>query len=214
MHASIRWIAALALTALTWCSGAAAADLGPPVAASCPEAPEARYFPAGSTFYPPPKNAGAWDGDLFVRQWYSKHLAVMQEPSLSCGTLEAAETYRFLWLRTFDNPIAVRVARRGDDYSLEAVILDGQGGYEPARISRRVKRTLSGDQWRTVIAKLEEVQLWQMPTRGNEKLGKDGAQWIVEARRDGRYHIVDRWTGNDSPSRLESCFSTSRAWAM
>ena len=121
----------------------------------------------------------------------------MEEPSLSCGTLEDTETYRFLWLRTFHNPIAVRVFRRGNDYGLEAVILDGAGGYEPGLVSRRVTRKLSRDQWRTVTAKLEDVQFWQMPTNAVYLAGKDGAQWIVEARRDGRYHVVDRWTGTN-----------------
>jgi hypothetical protein len=36
-----------------------------------------------------------------------------------------------------------------------------------------------------------------MATKSDDLAGFDGAQWIVEARRDGRYHIVDRWTGID-----------------
>ena len=181
----------LALAALAVSSGAARADRGSPVAASCPEAPEVRYFPVGRLW------PGLPDADLLVRQWYAKHLTVMEEPSLSCGALEETETYRFLWLRTFHNPIAVRVFRRGEEYGLEAVILDGAGGYEPGHVSRRVTKALSGDQWRTVIAKLEEVQLWQMPTHEDKIVGTDGAQWIVEGRRDGRYHVVDRWIGTD-----------------
>jgi hypothetical protein len=121
----------------------------------------------------------------------------MEEPSLSCGALEDTETYRFLWLRTFHNPVAVRVFRRGDDYGLEAAILDGAGGYDPGHVSRRVTKTLSRDQWQTVIARLEGVQFWQKATKSDNPPGLDGAQWIIEARRDGRYHIVDRWTGTD-----------------
>src|SRR5262245_42348787 len=153
----------------------------------CPEALVARYFPIGVF--------GSPDTDLFHRQWYYIHLAAMEEPSLSCGALEDTEAYRFLWLRSSHNPIAVRVFRRGVDYSLEAVILDGNGGYEPGHVSRRVTKTLSRDQWQAVIAGLEGVQFWQMATQCDE-LGLDGAQWIVEARRGGRYHIVDRWSGN------------------
>jgi hypothetical protein len=121
----------------------------------------------------------------------------MEEPSLSCGPLQETEAYRFLWLRTFHNPIAVRVFRRGQDHRLEAVVLDGSGGYEPGKVSRRITKELSRDQWQIVIARLKEVQLWQMPTRSDNFGGKDGAQWIVEARRDGRYHVVDRWSGTD-----------------
>jgi hypothetical protein len=107
------------------------------------------------------------------------------------------ETYRFLWLRTWENPVAVRVFQRGDDFGLEAVILDGAGGYDPGQVSRRVTRALSRDEWQMVIARLQRIQFWQMATTGGN-LGLDGAQWIIEARRDGRYHIVDRWGGTDS----------------
>ena len=196
MRATVLCMAALALTALAMCPGAVRSDPGSPVANICPEAPEARYFPVGAF------SDHRWKGaDLFVRQWYSKHLAAMKEPSLSCGALEDTETYRFLWLRTFHNPVAVRVFRRGDDYGLEAVILDGAGGYEPGRVSRRVTKEVSRDQWRTVIARLEAVQFWQMAAVSYDVVGFDGAQWIVEARRDGQYHFVARWAGTD---RLES----------
>ena len=114
----------------------------------CPEALEARYFPIGAF--------GPDDADLHRRQWYYKHLAAMEEPSLFCGALEYRETYRFLWLRSSHNPVAVRVFQRDGDYGLEAVILDGAGGYDPGHASRRVAKTLSRDQWQSVIAGLKE----------------------------------------------------------
>lgn len=175
------------------------AELGSPVADTCAVAPEARYFPVGS-FRSPNWN----DADLFVRRWYSGHLAAMEEPSLSCGVLEDTETYRFVWLRTFHNPVAVRIFRRGDRYGLEAVILDGAGGYEPGQVSRRVTKELSPAQWRSVIAALDELQFWQMTTGTDDIIGNDGAQWIVEGRRDGRYHFVDRWGGAEGVEGLAS----------
>jgi hypothetical protein len=121
----------------------------------------------------------------------------MEESSLSCGALEDTETYRFLWLRTFHNPVAVRVFQRGGEYGLAAVILDGAGGYNPGHVSRRVTRALSRDEWQTVIARLDGAQFWHMATKSDDPPGFDGAQWIVEARRDGRYHVVDRWSDTD-----------------
>ena len=193
MHPTVLFRAALVVAALAVGSSAVLANNGAPVAESCPESPEVRYFPVG-TF-------GSPNSDLFAREWYSKHLVAMGEPSLSCGALKDTETYRFLWLPTWLNPVAVRVYRRGGDFGLEAVILDGAGGYDPGQVSRRITRALSRDEWQTVIAQLQRIQFWQMATTGGNH-GFDGAQWIVEARRDGRYHIVDRWGGIGS--RAES----------
>jgi hypothetical protein len=126
--------------------------------------------------------------------------------------LEDSEAFRFLWLRSFHNAIAVRISRRGDFYGLEAVILDragrfsanyrrwlfgGSGDHRPGNVSRRVTKELSPDQGRALIARLEQMQFWQMATRGHALPGTDGARWILEARREGRYHVVDRWSDND-----------------
>jgi len=183
----------LVVAALAVGSGAVFAEQGAPIAESCSESPD-RYFPVGTFGL----------ADLFTRVWYSKTLVAMEQPSFSCGVLEDTETYRFLWLRTWQKPVVVRVFRRGDDYGLEAVILDGgrgndpeARGYDPGHVSRRVTKGLSRDEWQTVIAGLEGVQFWQMATNRVDLAGFDGAQWIVEARRNGRHHIVDRWTGTD-----------------
>jgi hypothetical protein len=196
MRATVLLTATLGFTALATCPGAAGENLGTPVADSCPQAQELRYFPVGA-LYPGWNAAGLPDADLLFRRLYSKYLAEMEEPSLSCGVLEETEAYRFLWLRSFDNPIAVRVFRRGDNYRLDAVILHVAHPRELGNVPRRITKKLSLDQWRALTAKLEEVQLWQMATRSKAFTGTDGAQWIVEARRDGRYHVVDRWDGTD-----------------
>lgn len=85
------------------------------------------------------------------------------------------------------------------------------GGGEPGHVSRRVKKGLSRDQWRTVIARLEEVQLSQMPTHEDENVGVDGAQWIVEGVAMGG---TTSWTAGAAPTALsqsEGFFSTWRA---
>src|SRR5262245_43597018 len=163
MRATVRHMAMLAVATLA-ASSAAGADFGSPVADYCPEALEARYFPVG------PRRPGGDDHGSFARRWYASDLDAMEKPSLSCGSLEDTEAYRFLWLRSFHDDIAVRLFRRGDDYGLEAVILDragrysanyrrwlslGTGDYErPGNASRRVTKALSRDQWQAVIVRL------------------------------------------------------------
>lgn len=201
MHVRHLCMAALAVAALAWCPGAMGADLSVPIADTCPKAPEERYFPVG-TFLSQPDDIHI---DLLVRQWYSKALAVMEEPSLSCGVPKDAEAYRFLrqpplalgQKRTAFSAVAVRVFRHGSHYRLEAVVLSGtiESQGQP-HVSRRVTKDLSPEQWQSVIATLGDIRFWQMPTTPPEPpTGLDGEPWIVEAHRHGRHHIVGRWNG-------------------
>lgn len=64
------------------------------------------YLPAGSL-------DSSDNLDKFTREWYSKHLHAMQEPSLSRGKTRVDVAYRRLWLRTFHRPISVRVEKTG-----------------------------------------------------------------------------------------------------
>jgi len=159
---------------------------------ACTAAESAEYFiPRGIVSPDRP------DRDVFVREWYSKHLRVMGEPSLSCGPTSAVETYRLLWLRTFHRPVAVRVSRDGRDSRLGVVELTGAGGYEPGRIAARSERVLSEADWKDLSAALSKLSFWSMPTQApkSASVGLDGAQWILEGRRGlADYHIVDRWS--------------------
>jgi hypothetical protein len=153
------------------------------------------FFPRGSVG----EQFKHFDQDEFVRSWYSKHLRAMSEPSLSCNPA-GAETYRFLWLRTWGHPIAVRVAGLSTSGVISAVELDGAGGYGPGKILRSVNRQLSRDESDQVWAGLKAVDFWKMPSR-LPKSGMDGAQWIMEGRKAEQYHVVDRWSPQEGQYR-------------
>src|SRR6266481_2721376 len=94
----------LLLVLLLW--SAAAEDAEVPAMRSDCKSPDAAefFFPKGALG----QRGSQFDEDAFNREWYSKHLRSMAEPSLSCGE-PRGESYRFLWLRTWGRPIAVRV---------------------------------------------------------------------------------------------------------
>jgi hypothetical protein len=157
---------------------------------ACPGSTSDSYhFPVG-TFRE--KYSGA---DKFARDWYSKHLMAMKEPSLSCGEVDYSEAYRFLWLRNFHQPIAVRISRTGDAYTLRIVQTSGAGGYRPGDVLRAETRTLTATQWQKLKVELKKANFWKEPTEPPPDgiVGLDGAQWIFEGRFDD-YHIVDRWS--------------------
>jgi hypothetical protein len=143
------------------------------------------FFPGGLLG----ERTARFDADQFKRVWYSKHLRAMAEPSLSCAE-PAGDVYRFLWLRTWGAPIAVRVQRSGEIVTLAGVELDGSAGH-PGKVSRRVERRLSRAEWKQVSEAIAKADLWNLPGHLPDG-GFDGAQWIVEARSGARYHVVDR----------------------
>jgi hypothetical protein len=127
--------------------------------------------------------------------WYGKHLRALGEGRLCPVPPGVAEAYRFLWLRTFHHPVVVTVERGQHGTRLRARETDGAGGYEPGRLIVDTAAALSDAQWQEVAALVAGARLWdatELP--GDDVSGLDGAQWIVEGVRDGRYRAVDVWT--------------------
>jgi hypothetical protein len=122
---------------------------------------------------------------------YSVYLKAMNEPPLP-SLVDEDESYRFLWLRSFHRPVMVHVWRKGDRYFTVAKRLNGRGGYAPGTSDLYWARSLSVDGWDCFMMHLEHAQFWQMPTTDNGLMAQDGAQWILEGYREGRYHVVDR----------------------
>jgi hypothetical protein len=142
------------------------------------------YFPKET-----PTGEGISEGEA---AWYSEHLRAMIEPSLSCGSVKV-EIYRFLWLRTWGRPIAVRITRWPEETTLDAVELDGFGGYTPGLVNQRVHRKLTAQEWTSLSSELRTLNFWSMPSKIADQ-GKDGAQWVLEGRAGGKYHVVNRWS--------------------
>ncbi len=145
-----------------------------------------RPFPARDSM------TGAPPLDALRQKWYSKHLSVMGETTLPDGPNEA---YRFLWLCA--NPIIVRVTCDPRGCNLTARRLDGRGGYEPGKVVEHRDRKLSEQEVTNVRLLLSKAQFWSRQP-GDERIGLDGAQWILEGRRDGSYHLWDVWSAERS----------------
>jgi hypothetical protein len=100
-----------------------------------------QYFPQ-HTFDSEP------DRDAFVVDWYSKHLAAMQELSLwEILKSPTQHVYRFLWLRTFHAPIVIRLNVNPDGTGvLTTKMTNGKGGYQAGSLTKNRSETLSEDQ--------------------------------------------------------------------
>lgn len=134
--------------------------------------------------------------DKFV-DWYSVQLTALKEPSLlEMANTPSSESYRFLWLRTFHHPIAIRLDVKADGSSvLTTKITSGEGGYESGVLTVNTSRNLTQEQTQNIVKKIEEALFWSMPILDDgNTIGVDGAEWIVEGVKNGKYHVVTRWS--------------------
>ena len=141
-------------------------------------------------------------GDSFRSQWYSKQLKALQEPSLFQMSKDSkVESYRFVWLRTFHHPVIVRVDIKADGSAeLTTKVSSGAGGYEPGKLIENASRPLVQRQTDKFLGTVKRLQFWELPTYEiSEGVGCDGSQWIIEGVKDGKYHVVDRWTPGKGP---------------
>lgn len=136
--------------------------------------------------------------DATTSEWYSKHLKAMEEPPL--WNVKEGSGFRFLWLRTFHHPVAIRVQHQGTGITLHAIELDGNGGVLPGGRLRHKDISLTSKQWTQLQAQVERAGFWKL-TAVRGEMGLDGSQWIVEGYRKGRYHLVDRWTPKNGEYR-------------
>jgi hypothetical protein len=141
--------------------------------------------------------------DSIVDQ-YSRYLKALQEPSLwETSKRTKGLVYRFLWLRSFDHPIVVRLNVNGDGTgTLATKITSGAGGYEPGKLVENRTKKLSKQQTQWFLDRVEELKYWELPSREQKApnvLNLDGAQWVVEGVRDGNYKLVGRWSPGNGP---------------
>ena len=154
------------------------------------------YFPRGA-FYPEPER------EKFTVEWYSNQLKAMGESSLLSQPDSPPETYRFLWLRSFRHPVAVRVWASCYGHFISVKQLSSQGTIEPGRLITDQTRPLTDTEWDHFINLLDRSCYWQLGPETDD-IGFDGARWVLEGVREGRYHLVDRWTP-ESGDYQEAC---------
>ena len=134
--------------------------------------------------------------DSFSNTWYSGHLLVLEEPVIYSDSTNI-EIIRFTWLRTFHNPIIIRIVNNEEIVFIYWKKSNGAGGYNPGNLIVNEKKRIESQQWTEIVQKLEKSKFWEISTN-YPRFGLDGAQWILEAKIGNKYHVVDRWSGDDS----------------
>ena len=131
-------------------------------------------------------------------KYYAEQLQALKETPI--GDLRSdgvAQSYRFLWLRTFHHPVVVRVDVLSDGTGRVRVKeTGGQGGYKPGKLIKDDTRRLSKQEAQWFVDRMQESGFWELPPeeKENEKeIVLDGAFWVVEGKSGQQYHVVEKY---------------------
>lgn len=150
-------------------------------------------------YFPPNSFEAKAAKDKLVAEWYTHQLKALHEAPLFPAAAHR-ETYRFLWLRTFHHPISVRLDVHEDGTGiLITKSASGAGGYAPGKLTEDRTRVLTRGEVSAFIAKAVAVHFWSLPSYDSDRGGCDGSEWVIEGAKNGKYHIVGRWSLDKGP---------------
>ena len=178
-------VLASSLQACSWSSPPELPQLlrGQPARSDCPARSDNQYFFEKGTLH---------DKHDFVETWATQYLRAADEPSISCGA-GLSETYRVTWLHSFRRPLIVRVTTSHQSATLVATEFNRPESFlKSIKVVRRVETALTSADWLRIKSALDAADFWSMPVTMGLR-GNDGDEWLVEGRRDGGYHAVNRW---------------------
>jgi len=135
--------------------------------------------------------------------FFSKMLFAMYEPVLYDCKLDK-ESYRFLWLRTVKNPIALRLEKVNDTVTLYIKLTTGQGGVAPGRLKISDSKVLTAKEWNEFIELLKLCDFWNMPALGDEKM-ISGEQWIMEGYKKDDFNLTEIWNPDNDDAFRKAC---------
>jgi hypothetical protein len=133
------------------------------------------------------------------KRWYGEDLKAAKEEPL-CNGAHGVEHYRFVWDRADDQPIIVRLDIDAGGALVVGKVLSGGRGFGPGAVAEERTTRPSSRQVANIRRGLAALRYWRQPTGDTEPIDIapiHGARWILEATVNGRYHLVDRWSGRN-----------------
>ncbi|MBI5401828.1 MAG: hypothetical protein HY959_00365 [Ignavibacteriae bacterium] len=135
--------------------------------------------------------------------FFSKMLFAMYEPVLYDCKMDK-ESYRFLWLRTVKNPVAIRLEKIKDTVIMYIKVTTGQGGVAPGRLKVSDSKVLTAKEWNEFSELIKQCDFWNMPALDNEKK-ISGEQWIMEGYKKDDYNLTEIWNPELDDALRKAC---------
>ena len=117
--------------------------------------------------------------DTSAVKLFTEFLIKANEPILF-NQETTSEIYRFVWLRTFDEPIIIRLDRKNNIYKITWKIFEGKAGYGIEGVKMHNKRALTSEEWFKFIDLLNSSTFGKKSFSRNIMPPEDGSEWLLE----------------------------------
>lgn len=140
----------------------------------------------------------------FMNEWFSSHLKSLEEPILYTKK-DSGYIIRYTNLGTWDRPFVYRIQKFNSGISISYRETDGEGGFEPGKLIIDSTAFKDFHDFNTLISKLHHYDFWKQKTFNT--MGNDGAEWILEVYKNGKYKFITRWSPRreDEPEFMDIC---------
>ncbi len=136
-------------------------------------------------------------------QYLSAFLQSIEEPCLyNNDQLKTQDVYRFTWLRSFDNPVCIRLERQNEEYILHWKLLEEAKGFDYGKLVVSESKKLTAKQWNEFITLFEKTDFNNLSNRVYYPM-TDGATWILEHKTPDTFKA--HYTNIPSKAIKESC---------
>ncbi|MES2706462.1 MAG: hypothetical protein V4726_07655 [Verrucomicrobiota bacterium] len=148
-----------------------------------------KVFPdaAGKAYFPENKES-----------YYTRYLAAMKEPSLQPELPKGTDRiFRFTYLRSFHDPLVVRISDTDGVLMARAVRLKKNPDYRPGKILHDRTWTLDAESTKVFLKLRETKDFWKPLNPSEEALasgGLDGSRWIFEMHDKDGYRMMNLWS--------------------
>lgn len=188
---------------------------------SLPEICWSKTFPGKAVSFNKliPQTRSPFDNKEVFREKNDKFYSVFQEERFETETLrngklypeiaQASEIYRFFWLRSFHNPIVIRLYSIDNKKYIVSKQADGRGGYNTEKLVFNKTRKLQDSEWCEFIRLLDEADFWNKEEIEVAKLANDGSFWHLEGVSGQKYFIAGEQSPQEGKFR-EACIYLMR----
>ncbi len=127
--------------------------------------------------------------------YYTKYLAAMIEPSVVAPLTNGVQkVFRLTYLRSFHDPLVVRLTMRDGIFEMRAVQLERDREWRPVKIIHDETKKLNQEDSAALAQMLEKEDFWKEFTDGETlvmEMIRDGSTWIFEMHDANGYKMVE-----------------------